>query len=215
MRQRTPTDEPRPLTVVLVSPTGTRPPGMPPMPLRIVADIAGVRASDDVVVIFGSGHEVRKLAERLGPHMPPVLVVAPNVAPDEVSTAFAYGATSYLVAGRAGPCVAQAVHGTARRVSFLAPSVAAMVVTRASRADVDRRASADTYGALSHREREIMELLVGGNSVAEASARLNLAEKTVRNNLSSIYAKLQVRRQSEAVLLWLGHRRDSAPSMSP
>jgi DNA-binding NarL/FixJ family response regulator len=43
---------------------------------------------------------------------------------------------------------------------------------------------------LSPRERQVMELLTRGYGVSEIGQRLNLSEKTVRNNLSNIYAKL-------------------------
>jgi len=58
---------------------------------------------------------------------------------------------------------------------------------------------------LTPRERQIMELLVTGHTVGEIAGRLRRTRKTVRNNLSTIYAKLRVRGQSEAILLWLGH----------
>jgi DNA-binding CsgD family transcriptional regulator len=57
---------------------------------------------------------------------------------------------------------------------------------------------------LSPREREIMELLSTGLGAQEIGLRLRLSEKTVRNNLSNIYAKLDVRGSMEAVLKWLG-----------
>ena len=46
---------------------------------------------------------------------------------------------------------------------------------------------------LSPRERQIMELLSTGLGAQEIGLRLRLSEKTVRNNLSNIYAKLDAR----------------------
>jgi len=43
-----------------------------------------------------------------------------------------------------------------------------------------------------------------GLGAQEIGLRLRLSEKTVRNNLSNIYAKLDVRGGTEAVLRWLG-----------
>ena len=57
--------------------------------------------------------------------------------------------------------------------------------------------------ALSPSERRVLALLVGGCTNSEISARLFLAESTVKSHLSSAYAKLGVRSRSEAVSLLL------------
>jgi DNA-binding NarL/FixJ family response regulator len=57
---------------------------------------------------------------------------------------------------------------------------------------------------LSPREQQIMELLSTGLGAQEIGLRLRLREKTVRNNLSNIYAKLDARGSTDAVLRWLG-----------
>jgi DNA-binding NarL/FixJ family response regulator len=49
-----------------------------------------------------------------------------------------------------------------------------------------------------------MELLSTGLGAQEIGLRLRLSEKTVRNNLSNIYAKLDARGSTDAVLRWLG-----------
>ncbi|MFI6956500.1 LuxR C-terminal-related transcriptional regulator [Nocardia sp. NPDC050408] len=58
--------------------------------------------------------------------------------------------------------------------------------------------------SLTGREQQIMALLAAGNNVAEIAGQLFLAQKTVRNNLTRIFAKLQVRGQTEAILKWHG-----------
>ncbi|MDX3646334.1 hypothetical protein [Streptomyces sp. MB09-02B] len=45
---------------------------------------------------------------------------------------------------------------------------------------------------------------VAGLGAQEIGLRLTLSEKTVRDNLSDIYAKPDVRGSTEAVLRWLG-----------
>jgi DNA-binding NarL/FixJ family response regulator len=49
-----------------------------------------------------------------------------------------------------------------------------------------------------------MELLSTGLGAQQIGQRLRLSEKTVRNNLSNIYAKLDARSGTDAVLRWLG-----------
>ena len=61
--------------------------------------------------------------------------------------------------------------------------------------------------ALSRRERQIMELVAEGHPNSHIARREFIAEKTVRNHLNSIYAKLGVRSRAEAILVWLGRTR--------
>jgi DNA-binding NarL/FixJ family response regulator len=63
----------------------------------------------------------------------------------------------------------------------------------------------DRLGRLSRRERQVMELLAAGLRVREIAREMSLTEKTVRNYLSSIYEKLNVHSQAEAILCWIGH----------
>lgn len=54
--------------------------------------------------------------------------------------------------------------------------------------------------ALSERETEILQLMVDGKTNSEISTMLNLSEGTVRNYVSHIYERLEVRHRAEAVL---------------
>jgi len=62
-------------------------------------------------------------------------------------------------------------------------------------------------GRLTARQREILALLAQGLTNREIAARLHLSEGTVKNVVSEIYARLEVRDRVEAVLRargWLG-----------
>lgn len=54
---------------------------------------------------------------------------------------------------------------------------------------------------LSKRERDILRLLAEGDRNAEIARKLVLSEKTVRNHISTIYAKLHVQSRGEAIVL--------------
>jgi DNA-binding NarL/FixJ family response regulator len=60
--------------------------------------------------------------------------------------------------------------------------------------------------SLSARERQILGMVVMGLTNHEISARMFLAESTVKSHLSSAYSKLGVRSRSEAVALILDPR---------
>ena len=54
---------------------------------------------------------------------------------------------------------------------------------------------------LTEREREILELVAGGDSNKEIAAQLYLSEKTIKHHMTNILQKLQVRNRVEAALL--------------
>jgi DNA-binding CsgD family transcriptional regulator len=55
---------------------------------------------------------------------------------------------------------------------------------------------------LSAREAEVMSLIAGGQTNGEIAAQLFLAEKTVKNHVRRIYAKLGVGSRPAAIALW-------------
>lgn len=55
--------------------------------------------------------------------------------------------------------------------------------------------------ALSHRQREILDCIASGWDNAQIAARLGLAEKTVRNQVSAILDGLEVETRSQAIVL--------------
>ena len=57
------------------------------------------------------------------------------------------------------------------------------------------------WSQLTSREREVMRLLAEGKSNLEISQKLVLSEKTVRNYVSNIYEKLQIKNRGELIVL--------------
>ncbi|MBP5939505.1 response regulator transcription factor [Streptomyces sp. LBUM 1476] len=169
---------------------------------RLVEEPHEIRASDDVVLFYGPGpaRELERFSAEGG--LPPVAVLAYWLDWQDVRQALDHGAGSYLL---------ETVHvsrwlpwmllWTARGGSCLDPVIAA------EPGKVVGRVGAQEHGfrTLSERERQVMELLAAGQGVRDIARGMFLTEKTVRNYLSRIYAKLEVRGRSEAILRWLGH----------
>ena len=59
---------------------------------------------------------------------------------------------------------------------------------------------AQAFPELSEREREVLELIARGMSNQQIVDRLVISPKTVRNHISNIFSKLQVRDRAEAVV---------------
>ncbi|MFF4777302.1 helix-turn-helix domain-containing protein [Microtetraspora fusca] len=56
--------------------------------------------------------------------------------------------------------------------------------------------------SLSKRETEVMDLIAVGHSNGEIAQRLFLSEKTVKNHVNRIYAKLGVESRNAAIGRW-------------
>src|SRR5204863_5501433 len=111
------------------------------------------------------------------------------------------GAVGYLLKDAPSEKLAEAIRVAARGETFLQPSVAAKVVAefaRLSRTTVGSGSSA--IEPLSEREREILRLIAKGASNREIASALFLAEGTVKNHVSNILGKLEVRDRTQAAL---------------
>ena len=53
---------------------------------------------------------------------------------------------------------------------------------------------------VTKREIEVLQLIADGCSTPEVAERLYISQKTVKNHLASIYAKLDARDRTQAVL---------------
>jgi len=111
------------------------------------------------------------------------------------------GAVGYLLKDASSEKLAEAVRVAARGETFLQPSVAAKVVAefaRLSRKTVGTGNS--VIEPLSERELEILCLIAQGASNREIAGALFLAEGTVKNHVSNILGKLEVRDRTQAAL---------------
>jgi len=62
-------------------------------------------------------------------------------------------------------------------------------------------AAPQQLGALTPRERELLELIAQGRDNTQIAAVLGLSDKTVRNHITSIFAKLEVESRAQAIVL--------------
>ena len=127
-----------------------------------------------------------------------VLVLTMFEDDDSVFAAMRAGAQGYLVKGADGPEVLRAIAAVAGGEAIFGPSVARRVLAYLTRplSVHDERVFPD----LTSREREVLELVAAGLGNAAIAHRLALSPKTVRNNVSSIFAKLQVADRAEAIV---------------
>ena len=134
----------------------------------------------------------------------PALVVSPRRDTEAVVEVFRAGA-GYLVEGDHCPAMmSSAVVAATVGHTYLSPSACDALREGAARMAATDDTMQRLRALLSPREQQIMELLSTGLGARQIGQRLRLSEKTVRNNLSNIYAKLDARSGTDAVLRWLG-----------
>jgi len=123
---------------------------------------------------------------------------------DVVARALADGASGFLTHGELRPDeLVAAVTAVAQGRAWLSPGAATVAVSRMrSRAEAESRRRI-RFG-LTARERELMELVVRGTTNGEIAAQLVVSEKTVKNHLNHIYAKLGVATRAQAIARWHG-----------
>jgi len=197
------------LSATMVVRDGVTAPQLDPLRPRVTTDRSEARVTDDVVICCGDrpAADIEFLRDLLGADMPPILAVPSTFDALDVVAAFNAGATSYIVRDQStGQRIMGAAFYTATGQSCLSPAATSVLLRHVDENPAPATSSSARKARLTPRERNIMELLVTGHTIAEIASHLNLAGKTVRNNLSCIYAKLNVRRQSEAILMWLGER---------
>ena len=69
------------------------------------------------------------------------------------------------------------------------------------RAFLPAAAHAPRFDALTRRERELIELIAQGRDNTQIAAHFGLSAKTVRNHITSIFAKLEVENRGQAIVL--------------
>lgn len=133
----------------------------------------------------------------------PVLVLTTFDADEWVLDAIRSGASGYLLKDLPRDRLLLAIKETAAGKTHVDPSVAGKLFSHISQpAPVINTSFAND---LSSREREILRLIANGNTNADIAEQLYLSEGTVRNYVSSIFAKINVSDRTQAAVLALRH----------
>lgn len=131
--------------------------------------------------------------------------------PEVVLSAIRNGAVGYLVhdtftVDELLTAIRETVHHRAHPLSPAA--VTALIDEAKSSRDAVPAMQASTADrtrfGLSVREEEVMDLVTQGHTNRDIAVRLFLTEKTVKNHLNRIYAKLGVPNRASAIATWLG-----------
>lgn len=135
-----------------------------------------------------------------------------------VLTAMQAGARGYLLKGAEQEEIVGAIRAVATGQAIFGPGIATRVLDVFAHA-TPRDPGVDNFPTLTARERQILVLLAEGRRTSEIAAELFLSPKTVSNNLTGIFAKLEVSDRAAAMLVarqrGLGTEPTSPPTSPP
>ncbi|MCU1626646.1 MAG: LuxR family transcriptional regulator, partial [Pseudonocardia sp.] len=139
---------------------------------------------------------------------PPACLMLTSFSDDEaLFGAIMAGASGYLLKQVAGIDLVGAVRTVAAGGSLLDPKATGLVLERLRRGE---ESTDPKFESLSPQERRILELIADGLTNRQIGAELYLAEKTVKNYVSSLLHKLGFARRTEAAVYAAERRRPGA-----
>jgi DNA-binding NarL/FixJ family response regulator len=140
---------------------------------------------------------------------PPACLMLTSYSDDEaLFSAIVAGAAGYLLKQVAGVDLVGAVRTLASGGSLLDPRATAAVLERLRQGSVP---ADPRFESLSAQEKRILELIADGLTNRQIGAQMYLAEKTVKNYVSSLLRKLGFARRTEAAV-YSTRRRSATPT---
>jgi DNA-binding NarL/FixJ family response regulator len=169
---------------------------------------AAKRYQPDLVVMdvrLPDGSGVEACREIRSDH-PDTRVVMLTSYPDEeaVLSAIVAGASGYLLKETRLRDLVKALETVGAGGSLLDPAVTGKVLDRVRRMANDD--DDDELARLTSQERRILLLVAEGKTNREIAAEVFLSDKTVKNYVSSILAKLDLQRRTQAAAYMARHR---------
>jgi len=147
----------------------------------------------DVRLPDGDGVEVCREVRSRHPEIACIMLT--SFADDEaVYAAILAGASGYVLKQVRGADLVEGIRQVAAGASLLDPTVTTRVLERLRRGNEDD----DDLARLTDQERRILELIAEGLTNRQIGERMFLAEKTVKNYVSSMFSKLGMNRRTEA-----------------
>ncbi len=178
----------------------------------------------EVVGEAGDGREAVSMADELAPDVvimdiampnlngiqattqivkknPQVGAIIPSMHSDEpyLTRTLTAGAKGYLLKDNADVDLHRAVQVVAQGKPFFSPAIADTLLEDYMR-QLQQRGLQDSYGLLTEREKEILQLLAEGRSNKEVASTLDLSPNTVETHRTRIMQKLDLHSSAEIVL---------------
>jgi two-component system response regulator DevR len=157
----------------------------------------------DIRMPDGSGTDACRVMTAEAPDTPVVMLT--SYADEEaLFDAISAGASGYVLKRIGSDELVSAIRTVAAGQSMLDPAVTSTVLERLRRAAHAEESGA--FGDLTEQERRVLAHLAEGESNREIAAAMQLAEKTVRNYVSNVLAKLSLSSRAQAATYAIRNR---------
>ncbi len=144
----------------------------------------------------GSGIEVCREVRSRDPSIRAIILTSYD-DPEAQAAAVQAGASGYILKQIHGPDLADAVRRVAAGDNLLGDVAKNPAPTPATR---QPGSPANRLTELTPQEERVLDLIVEGLTNRQIGQRLNIAEKTVKNHVTSLMAKLHVERRTQAAV---------------
>jgi two-component system response regulator DevR len=165
------------------------------------------RTRPDVVVMdvrLADGSGIEATREILAKHEKTAVIMLTSFADDEALFAsIMAGAAGYVLKQVRGGELVRAIRTVGKGDSLLDPAVTSTVLDRLRKGK--HLLTDEKLARLSPQEERILALIADGKTNKAIGEDLGLAEKTVKNYVSSILSKLEVARRAEAAAYLARH----------
>lgn len=169
-----------------------------PQILDLVPDVAIL----DARLPDGHGIEVCRQVRSADPRIRAIILTSYD-DDDALFSAILAGSGGYVLKQVDESALVSGIRAVVQGHSLIEPEVAVRVIERMRAGG----APADGIDSLTGTESEILDLITDGLTNKQIGERLYLAEKTVKNHVTSLLAKLGVQRRTQAAVLASERRR--------
>lgn len=156
----------------------------------------------DIHMPVMNGVEAVKAIKEIKPAIK-ILVLSTYDEDEYVRSALSNGASGYLLKDISPTELIASIRALSSGVLQISPHIVQKLIAKLYTTEEEKPAGEtfEWYKTLSKREREIFALIATGYDNDEIAQKLFLAEQTVRNHVSLIYSKLQVKDRFEIIRL--------------
>jgi len=121
-----------------------------------------------------------------------VVILSMHTSAAYVTAAVRAGAIGYVVKDAAVDELSEALHAAAQGRAFVSPLVSGHLVQELRRPQDAKGDAPAAWGALSSRQREVLQLIAEGHSTREIGEQLHISPKTVETHRAELMRRLNI-----------------------
>lgn len=167
--------------------------------LHVVEDAAPDLVVMDIQMPHLDGIEATRFLTGRDPALR-VVMLTMNEDDDTILSAIRAGACGYLLKGAGADEVQHAIRSAAAGGMVFGASLAARIAALFAGATPATTPEDEPFPELTERERDVLQRIAAGRTNDEIAGELYISNKTVRNTVSAIYAKLHATGRADAIV---------------